>query len=155
MLKRLLRDKVVPCQCELLGGGAFGLWLNTMYLTVITSRFGALLRRKHLCQLVFPQVDLRLERIPIGILRHKQIWTQKDFNRLLEHICYCFKSYYFLSFTQSTDFHFAKYRFSFRKVQIFISFGFVSQSTISRKRFIRIYSITVQEKKFFLKPTRN
>ena len=41
--------------------------------------------------------------------------------------------------SQSTDFHFAKYRFSFRKVQIFIlqstdfiSFRFVSQSTISQ-----------------------
>ena len=50
--------------------------------------------------------------------------------------------------SQSTDFHFAKYRlhfakyrFSFRKVQIFIlqstdfiSFHFISQSTISRKK---------------------
>ena len=41
--------------------------------------------------------------------------------------------------SQSTDFHFAKNRFSFRKVQIFISqstdiisFRFVSQSTISQ-----------------------
>ena len=36
-----------------------------------------------------------------------------------------------ISISQSTDFHFAKYRFSFRKVQIFISQStdFISQST--------------------------
>ena len=39
--------------------------------------------------------------------------------------------------TQTTDFHFANYKFSFRKLQIFISFRFVSlhlvsQTTLSR-----------------------
>ena len=44
--------------------------------------------------------------------------------------------------SQTTDSHFANYRFSFRKLQIlisqttdfhFVSFGFVSQSTVSPK----------------------